>query len=72
MMRRLIDTECRQVYELQHKHNSAQRDKLLSEPARPGAKEKRGSGVSPDCDMTQHTHANNKPSAVELSKIQHA
>ena len=38
MIRRIIDTECRQVCELQHTHtNTAQRGRLKSAQARPGA-----------------------------------
>ena len=45
MMRRLIDTEYKQLYELQYHKNSAQRRKLQSAPATPGSKEMRGGGV---------------------------
>ena len=46
MIRRLIDTDFRQVYELQHHTNSAQRGKLQSAPALPGSKEMGGGTVS--------------------------
>ena len=97
MMRRLIDTECRQVYKLQNKHKQCtgskvakrtgeagrEREKgfggfprLRKDTARPRTKDykaqrrrrvqrRRGSGVFPDYNTTQHAHAHNKPSAVE-------
>ena len=48
MMRRIVDTECRQVCELRHTHtNSAQRGGLKSAQARPGAIEMEGGEVPP-------------------------
>ena len=65
MMRRLIDTECRQVCELQHKHKQCTESKVSKRTGEAGREREKGFGVSPDCDTTQHAHANNKPSAVE-------
>ena len=45
MMRRLIDTECRQVYELQHKHKQFTESKVAKQTGEAGRE--RGGGAPP-------------------------
>ena len=57
MMRRLINTECRKVCELQHTHKqcTAAR-KVAKRTGEAECKRDRGLGFSPDGDTTQLTH----------------
>ena len=64
-MRRINDTECIKMCELQHTHKQCTESKVAKRTGEAGREREKGFGVSPDCDTTQHTHANNKPSAVE-------
>jgi len=57
MMRRLIDTDYSKVANYSTHTYSAQQGKFQSAPARPGAEEMEGLGVTSDYDTTQHAHA---------------
>jgi len=65
MMRHLVDTECRQLHELQNTHIQYTAREVAKRTGEAGRKNIGGSKVSPVFDTKPHAYAHNKPSAVE-------